>query len=171
MTLPTNYVNNVGMLYDADAINEAHEAVNDNTAAIADLQDALAGSGGVATSETTGSSSYTNLTTTTDQATVIVPASGTVLVIAQCDAALSSGSFVNGAPTLSVALSGANTVAASDTNSAKGTAGTTNLLLIKRLTGLTPGATVFAMRYKTTQSGGTPAYAYSNRSIAAFPLP
>lgn len=37
MPLPTNFVNNVGMLYDADAINEAHGATNDNADAIAEL--------------------------------------------------------------------------------------------------------------------------------------
>ena len=120
----------------------------------------------VATSESTNSTSYTDLTTTTDQVTATVPASGKVLLVISVTATYVSGS--NGESTVSVALSGANTQAASDSLQARG--GTTTLWIVRALN-LTPGDTTFKLKYKTTTTGGTPTYSYSNRSITVLALP
>jgi hypothetical protein len=122
----------------------------------------------VATSENTTSTSYADLTTTTDTVTVTVGSSGKVMVLLSGSATNGSG---NNSNSIGFALSGANTVAASDafsvsTNHATNANGwyTSGMFL---LTGLTAGSTVFKMKYKVTAGTGT----FVNRRISVIPFP
>jgi hypothetical protein len=120
----------------------------------------------VATSENTTSTTYADLTTTTDQVTVIIGASGMANVFIT-SFVLNNGS-TNNSIFFGFAMSGANTVAASDTLcfSTNGFTcpGTYSASFI--LTGLASGSTTFKMKYKVQGNTGT----YSNRRIAAIPL-
>lgn len=116
----------------------------------------------VATSQTTVSTSYTDLTTPGPAVTVVVGASGIAIVTVTARIVSGSGneSFA------SVALSSGNVVAAADAYAASfgNTSGemsqhsTTTVF-----TGLTPGSTVFTMKYKS--SSGAVNATFSNRRI------
>ena len=121
----------------------------------------------VATSETSTSPTYADLTTTTDTVTVTVGTSGLLLVGIY---ATSSNSGADAQCFTSFALSSGNTLAASDANAiqlrlttatAQQSAG-----ISKLLTGLTPGSTVVKMKYRVTGNTGT----WLNRNIYAIPL-
>lgn len=104
----------------------------------------------VATSESTASATYVDLTTTTDTVTVTVGASGTVLVWLYANIYDNSGRGW-----VSVDVSGANTIAASDSNGGVATAiGTTTLGTVSvpvLFTGLSAGSTTFKMKYRAGQ--------------------
>lgn len=123
----------------------------------------------VATSESTSSTTYADLTTTTDSVTATVGPSGVVLV--------NLGASINWTTSsvqtfIGVALSGANTVAASDEFALIArlyTNGTQPMLqsnTVFVMTGLTPGATTFKMKYKVGGNSNT----FSNRKICVIPL-
>lgn len=115
--------------------------------------------------ENYSSSTYGDCTTITDTVTVTVPTSGKVLVFLQGGGAYVSGS--GGSPVIAVALSGANTVAASDTNS-MGVPNTSGAGLFV-MSGLSSGSTTFKMKYKS--SAGTATFAFFSRRITVIPLP
>lgn len=122
----------------------------------------------VATGETTTSTSYTDLTTTTDQVTVPIGSSGMALVIVKADIAVTgSDGYV------SYALSGDNTVAATDTKCLRlgyqYAASTGGLSAMFLETGLTGGYTTFKLKYKSGNAGNT--QTFSNRRIAVIPFP
>lgn len=101
----------------------------------------------VVASESTASTSYTDLTTVTDTVTVNVGASGKVKVEwgASCFNTLS-----NGYSCIGVQVSGANTEAASDNRSVALQGTTEDSLSGSRLyEGLTPGLTTFKLKYRT----------------------
>ena len=122
----------------------------------------------VSTSETTTSTSYASLATTTDAATVTIGANGLALVsiFSRLLLGVASGEqcFVG------FAISGATTQAATDTlalqyqpwtASAFGQYGATFLV-----TGLSAGSNTFSMKYRVTSNTGT----FLNRRIAVVPL-
>lgn len=118
-------------------------------------------------SETTTSTSYADLTTTTDQVTVAVGSSGKVWLTfgAQMTNSGANYSYV------AVDVSGANTIAAGDTTAiqiAVHSGGVLknygNSLL---LTGLTAGDTTFKLKYKVNAGTGT----FANRRISVIPMP
>jgi hypothetical protein len=118
--------------------------------------------------ETTTSTSFTDLLSTTDIATVAVGPSGMVLVFMNVGLALNT--VINGQCYLSFAASGANTIAAgtywaaNQTATASGSAAPlSGAYLIK---GLTPGTTAFKLKYLVSAGTG---YFYE-RSIAVVPL-
>lgn len=121
----------------------------------------------VAASEATTSVPYTDLATVGPSVTVDVGTSGRLLILI---AATAYNSTANGANPVSVALSGANTLAAADThavvfgspNATLGFASTEFLLL----TGLATGSTTVTVKYRA--GGGTSTYA--QRRIAAFSI-
>lgn len=122
------------------------------------------GSASVDGNEPTSSTSYVDLATTTDTVTVTVGSSGKVLVFLNAQ-------VQNGNGYISVAVSGASTVAASDANGAYGTGssgtgavGFPSASLV--LTGLAAGSTTFKMKYRST--GGT--VSIQNRRISVLPL-
>jgi hypothetical protein len=122
----------------------------------------------VATSQTTSSSSYTDLATAGPAVTVVVPASGNVLV--GIGAEMTNGT--SGLSLMSVALSGANTVSAPASNyiliyGAPITSGGGEMGKMSVLTGLTPGSTTFTAKYKSTAGTGT----FINREVIVIPLP
>jgi hypothetical protein len=121
----------------------------------------------VATSESTSSASYVDLTTTTDTVTVTVGSSGKVLVMMYGFVTVASG----GIPYMSYAVSGANTIAATDTKSSlyysagAGALYTLNGVFLE--TGLTAGSTTFKLKYRSSSGS----QAFSNRRIAVIPFP
>lgn len=120
----------------------------------------------VATSESTSSTTYTDLTTTTDSVTVTVPASGLVLVMIYCNwTSTSSQGF------MSYAISGAvNNVAATDAKSVAQQAQVASNIVgnlgATFLEVLTPGSTTFKLKYRASSSTQT----FSNRRITVIPL-
>lgn len=129
----------------------------------------VSGAGGIAvesiaTSEATSSTSYTNLATIGPAVTVDVTTSGSLLVVVFCESQQPSGDTHY----ISPALSGANTLAAADSNAAYQIS--TAWVTIGRLvviTGLTAGSTTVTAKYRT---GAGLSNDFRNRSIAAIPL-
>lgn len=105
----------------------------------------------VATSETTASTSYTDLATPGPAATVTTGAQA--LVGLYCSGS-NSGSAVS---IMGVAVSGATTIAALDNTSVGGAFSTAGgrVGAFYLITGLTPGANVFTAKYRVSASTGT----------------
>jgi hypothetical protein len=122
----------------------------------------------VATAESTSSTTYVNLTTAGPSVTVIVPASGRVLVSVTT---ATTGNSASTSCLMSFAASGGNTVAASDANAvilagqALQRASATSVL-----GGLAAASTTFTAQYRVAGQGSA-SCTYSNRSIMAIPLP
>ena len=121
----------------------------------------------VATSENTTSTTYTDLTTTTDTVTVTIGSSGVAQVFISAYAYTS----VAGQIYFTFAMSGANTLSASDSYAVMDlipSAGWYNRHGSSfLLTGLNSGSTTFKMKYKV-QSGVTGTFA--DRRISVIPL-
>lgn len=118
----------------------------------------------VATSETCSSTSYADLATTTDTVTVTIGASGMAQVFISSQSAYVSGSA--NFPCTSFAISGATTLAASDSLSASlQNAGMQGVPFL--LTGLAAGSTTFKMKYRITAAGS---WNFSARRIGVIPL-
>lgn len=124
------------------------------------------GSNTVATSETTTSTSYTDLATV-QATTVTVGANGLALVAIS---STMSNSNTEVSVWASFAMSGANTLAAADANGIthRQTTATsqTRVGMTKLFTGLTPGSTTFTMKFKTIANTGT----WLDRNITVIPL-
>lgn len=128
----------------------------------------------VATGETTTSTSYTDLSTGGPAVTVTVGNNGMVLVTIYCYG-IASGN-ASAYALASVAISGANTVAAADAGasnvtiknqtSSTGSTGDVSHTASVLLTGLTPGSTTFTMKYRVTAGTGT----FTERKISVIPL-
>lgn len=123
----------------------------------------------VNTAESTGSTSYTDLTTVGPSVTVTVGASGKLMIIfGALITTVSSGWF----GVVSPQLSGANTLAAADANSVQfGSNSTAIYGQVSRtiiLTGLNPGSTTVTLKYKSGQSGFT--WQFSFRDVTVIPL-
>jgi hypothetical protein len=117
--------------------------------------------------QTTTSTTFAELATTTDQVTVNIGPSGIALVFLSCDAA---NSAEGGASYVSFAMSGENTAAASFSHAlvyqaflGGGFQGFGNMF---PQTGLNPGATTFKMEYAVSADTGT----FWNRSIFVLPI-
>lgn len=121
----------------------------------------------VATSESTTSSSYTDLATVGPSITITVPASGNVR--------LSIYGVLSGQldTLMSWAASGANTIAASDDNALFTRANIVSSgsgigwSMSRLLTGLTPGSTTFTAKYR---GDGTDTSTFSNRRMLVEPV-
>ncbi len=119
-------------------------------------------------SETTTSLTYVDLPTTTDQVTIVVPASGKVLLSFSSQF---SQNTTNQYCIVSYELSGANTRSPLDIDSIyfKVNASPAHDFYFgktKVLKGLTPGATTFKLKYRVT--GGTGSFAYRDISVVAL---
>ena len=141
------------------------------SATLADI--ATGGSVLVMTSESTSSTSFTDLTTTTDSVTVTVPASGIVMVSLSAEVfGAGSGSSFQEAY-VGFALSGANTASASQTQAFAIQNDYGNSLVGKTwgcsylLTNLTAGSTTFKMKYQSTSGTSS---TFSNRQINVVPI-
>ncbi len=128
----------------------------------------------VATSETTVSTTFTDLTTPGPAVTVTIPASGIVQVIVGAD--MLGNVATSATPVMSFEVSGANTIAALDVNALvapalnpASNAGRVAASRVKILTGLTPGVTTFTAKYKQPLAGGNTA-TFANRDIAVIPF-
>lgn len=123
----------------------------------------------VATSETTTSTSSTDLTTVGPTVTVTVPASGNVLI--QMDTFIAN-SVAGNKSGLNMDVSGANTIAPSTSIPAysRWTASDNSFEFLTRQfvwTGLTAGSTTFKLKYFVSAGTGT----YKFRSLTVTPLP
>lgn len=120
----------------------------------------------VGTSQSTTSTAYVALATA-QEITVTVGPSGQLLVGINCSTGNSGADLQS---RMSFALSGANTLAASNANAAHFQAYQNNAFQqvskVQLLTGLNPGSTTVAARFNVT--GGTGEF--SNRTIWAIPL-
>lgn len=127
------------------------------------LMQPLNGTASVATSETTTSLSYTDLTTPGPAVTLDTGTKALVLVSANID--VSAGA--PGAAILGVAVSGATTVAAAQVIGVEGVAsGEIHYVAgMKLITGLTAGSNTFTCKY-AAGSGDTARF--SDRRIAVF---
>lgn len=117
----------------------------------------------VATSETTTSTTYAFLTTTTDQVTVTVGANGLALV------SIAATFFNSGANDsfIGIDVSGATTTAATDDMCIR--QATTSAMQFGAdflFTGLASGSTTFKMKYRVSAGTGT----FIRRRISAVPL-
>jgi len=124
----------------------------------------------VATSETTTSTTYTDLTTSGPAVTITT---GTKVLIGY-GAAISNNTASDGAG-ISFAVSGATTSAAADSATrgltatiTSGTLNTDRLGRVDMFTGLTAGSNTFTLKYRATL-GGTATF--GNRFIWAMALP
>lgn len=121
----------------------------------------------VATTQTTTSTSYTDLATAGPAVTVTVGTSGIVLVSISSVINNNTGGFDG---FMGFALSGANTMTAQDKYSIRHVVYANNYVnqfgATFLLTGLTPGSTVFTSKYKT---GGNTA-SFGERHLSAIPL-
>ncbi len=134
-----------------------------NASVTADKLATGAQAGTVLTAETTTSTAYTDLATTTDSVTATVGANG-ILLVSIYSSLLNSGA---NAGFVSYVLSGANTQAATDTYAlvAVGT-NQSNYGATFQVTGLTPGSTTVKMKYRVVAGTGT----FSARRVSAVPL-
>jgi hypothetical protein len=119
--------------------------------------------GYIATSQTTTSTSYTDLATAGPSVTVSVGANGLVL-LSWSARILNSGSNYTA---IGFVASGANTIAATDTNTfATGTGTDMTSGRTTLLTGLNAGSTTFTLKYRVAGGTGT----YIDRRLSAIPL-
>lgn len=121
----------------------------------------------VATSQTTTSATYADLSTVGPAVTVNIGQNGNALVTLSSymlNAAGGDESYMG------FAVSGNSTVAAADTSAmfyqAFGNNGETQYGITVPITGLTPGSNTFTAKYRVTGSTGT----YKNRVISVLPL-
>jgi hypothetical protein len=117
--------------------------------------------------ESTGSTTYTGLTTAGPSVTLTVPATGKILVSVAASMIASTSSTQC---YTSYAVSGGSTVAAVDLNAVTFTGGAlSRASAASELTGLTPGSTItVTAQYR---SGGPGTCTYNNRTIIVLPLP
>lgn len=122
----------------------------------------------VATSETTSNAAYVDLTTPGPAVTMVTGSQALVTLSAQFQ-----NGTANGSSAMSVAVSGATTIAASDTVAIWFSGGAATNVLFARfgdtfiVTGLTPGANIFTAKYKCP--GGTGFANFVNRRIVVQP--
>lgn len=120
----------------------------------------------VTTSQTTTSTSFTDLSTVGPEVTVTIGSNGLALVILTCEIFPASGAFAR----MGFALSGANTLAANAVDSLfsqlSGSQPDFQGSFVKLLTGLSPGSTVFTAKYSTSAGTST----FLQRKIAVIPL-
>jgi hypothetical protein len=169
-TKATPTTSDVVMISDAAASNVLKKATVGTlvppTSVGADKLNLDTGTATVATSQSTASASFTDLTTPGPAVTVTIGANGKAWVTF---GARAHNDTVNGAAVAGVDISGANTIAAADavyvTSSTASAA--THSTYSKILTGLTPGSTTFTLKYK--RSGGANA-AFAERVLSVIPL-
>jgi hypothetical protein len=120
----------------------------------------------VAASQTTTSTTYTDLTTAGPSVTVTIPASGKALVILT---AAVFGSTGNAHAFMSFAASPAGTtIAPTDAQALEVSANDeVRASATVLVTGLTPGSTTFTAKYRTSLGTGT----FANRDVVVIPLP
>jgi hypothetical protein len=124
----------------------------------------------VATQETYSTTTYGDLTTTTDSVTVTIGSSGKALVLLYADMVSNADGRCGW---MGVALSGANTVAADDAMAIMVVTRAASATLSASygapflMTGLTPGSTTFKAKYRANV--GSTQFRY--RRIAVIPFP
>lgn len=122
----------------------------------------------IATSESRTSTSYGDLTTVGPSVTVIVPASGKVILILT---AYSYNDTASKTAFMGFSSTGANTIATTDSDALRNKASAggqeMNMSFVKTITGLTPGSTVFTAKYKVNDAGTG---VWANRKLTVIPV-
>jgi hypothetical protein len=118
----------------------------------------------VATSQTTNSTTFVNLTTTGPTVTVNVSSAGTAVVTVT---ALEGASVAGDSCYMSFAVSGATTVAAADAQSLVETSGQQQASATFVVTGLHAGSNTFTAKYTSNAAANTCHFA--NRSLIVTP--
>ena len=121
----------------------------------------------MATSQTTTSTTYTDLATAGPAVTVTIPASGQALVTVTAGLNNSTDGV---ATIMSFAISGATTRAAADATSLQSQANSVDVFQISAtyfVSGLTAGSNTFTAKYRVAGTTGR----FVNRSIIVVPLP
>ena len=160
-SLPANF--NPGDSYTNTHANNVAAAIN---AIVNNMASAyVAASEGV-----TNTTTYTDLTTTTDQVTVTIGQSGAAIVFISSQTTINQASGIG---LMAFAISGANTQAATDTYAIGYQAYTTGASNFSGspfvVPGLSPGSTTFKLKYRNFASGYTSTF--TNRRIAVIPFP
>lgn len=116
----------------------------------------------VATSETSGSTSYTDLATAGPAVTVVTGTSALVTLSAQIKDSVADVAW------MAVAVSGASAVGAADSNAIE-VVGTSAMSVARtfKLAGLTAGSNTFTAKYRVVSGTGT----WASRDITIHPLP
>jgi len=134
---------------------------------VSDAANSLAGrllvSDAVTTSETTASTSYTDLATSGPSVTATTSTAAVIWFAARLSNDSTNGTFV------SVDVSGATTTGPSDNRALEfrpATAGYSHSAGYGYISGLTAGSNTFKLEYKVSAGTGT----FSNRRIAVMPL-
>jgi hypothetical protein len=121
----------------------------------------------IATSQSITNTSFVDLATVGPEVTVIVPASGKIFI--SFGANMTVGTSGNSSR-MTYALSGANTVAASDSVSLRAihsaTTGT-SAYVTGIISGLNPGSTTVTMKYRSGPSGSA---TWSARTLTVIPI-
>ncbi len=120
----------------------------------------------VATDQTTASTAYADLATTGPAVTLQTGTKALFTLTTDCYNT-TAGTFVNA----SVAVSGATTLAASDTWSTYNVSGVANFVTVSRtalLTGLTPGVNTFTAKYRAN-AAGTAHFAQRSLTVVGIP--
>ena len=162
-SLPANF--NPGDSYTNVHANNVAAAIN---AIVSGIRTAS-----VVTTESTGSSTFTDLATTTDQVTVTIGQSGVAFVMLSALITTAAGYGGN----MGFALSGANTQAVNTLNTIVVNAVLTGVSGCDHqiggtffVQGLVPGATTFKAKYLASGGASYPAQ-FANRQITVFPFP
>jgi len=146
--------------------DDVYAAADANTVAAAINRSLGAAAAYVSTSQTTASTSYTDLTTTTDQVTVTIGPSGMVLVGIYANSSNDTTAYTF----TTFEMSGTNTLTASGTHQTVFYSSSANVgqrsAATHLLTGLNTGSTTFKMKYKVNSGTGS----WSDRRIWVMPL-
>ena len=164
--LATNWADGVGMIENAAFLNAVATLNNANKAALNTLVNGAA-TATVATSETTVSTTYADLATTTDSVTVTIGNSGMALVLLQANGTSTASNYSY----TGFAISGATTRAADDAVALQYSVWSSGIQTQAGapflVTGLTAGSTTFKMKYRVAGGTGT----FLNRRISVIPFP
>ena len=163
--LPTNWVDNVGMIENAAFLNNVGTMGN-SLKTVVNSTVTGAATAYVPTGESTTSTSYVDLATTTDQVTVTISSSGMALVILYANISCSSYGALMG-----YTISGATTRAVDDSRALNFETGSGTMYQSFGATfletGLAAGSTTFKCKFRTTNAGtGT----FTYRRIAVIPF-
>lgn len=122
---------------------------------------ALMGTAAVATQESLTTSAYTDLTTVGPAVTITTGTQALVVITATL---LPVGGIEG---YMSVAVSGATTIAAADTRALQGTAALHGASRVVPVTGLTAGSNIFTAKYRSSGGSGS---GFKDRSITVIPF-
>jgi hypothetical protein len=148
---------------DEEVTSAEMQILSDDLVALASI-----GANQVGATQTTASTSFTDLATVGPTVSLLTGANALVILTAAMDSSVAGGNAVMG-----FAISGATTQAASNSLSLACTSAAGSQFYNSSAVfavGLTPGTNVFTAKYQSLGSG-SPVASFSNRWIIVIPLP